>query len=498
MKKVIFSIGILTLIAKLTGFGREMALSYFFGASEVTDAYLIAVTIPTVIFNFIGLGLSSSYIPMYNLIKEKEGEERAFHFTNNFLNVLLFFCTIIYILGLIFTPSLIRIFASGFQGYVLELAIKYTKICFIGIYITVTVSVFSGFLQVNEKFYSVSLISVPMNIIYILGTYYASIKGDIYLPIISVIAIISQFSLLVFPIKKLKYRYKFFIDLKDSNLKRILFLSIPTIIGGSLDQINILVDKTISSKITIGGISVLNYAGKLNIAIIGLFISTIIVVLYPKISLFVVEGRYDSLKNSLKKTISGIILISVPLMFGILIFSYELIEIVFGRGAFSQENIQLTAQVLFYYTLGFLAIALRELITRVFYSLRDTKTPVFNSGVGIFLNIILNVILSRYLGLQGIALATSISAIITTILLGMRLERKYHLAIFEGVSLLFLKVFICSVGMAIIVFFIKYYFSSYSTYTLLIVSGITGVLSYVVFLLFSNIEEVNEILKLFK
>lgn len=498
MKKIIFSVGILTLISKLTGFGREVSLSYFFGASEITDAYLIAITIPTVIFNFVGIGLSSTYIPMYSSIKEAEGEREAVDFTNNFLNVLLFLCTIVYVLGLCFTPQLVRLFASGFQGEVLELAIKYTRICFIGIYITVLISVFSGFLHVNNRFYAVALMSVPMNIIYIAGTYYASIHGDIYLPIISVIAIVAQLVLLLIPIKKTGYAYAFSLRLKDKNLKRILLLSIPTIIGGSLDQINYLVDKTIASRISLGGISILNYAGKLNIAIIGLFVAGMIDVLYPRIAAVVAAEKYNLLKDYIKKTINIIFLISLPIIFGILVFSYEIIEVIFGRGAFTQEAIQLTAKSLFYYTLGFLAIALRALIVRIYYSLKDTKTPVLNSAIGILLNIALNIVLSKYLGLIGIALATSISLSVTTLLLSFNLERKYHFYLFEGTGLVFLKTLLCSIGMACLLVVIKHYFMASFSYLLLMTSAVIGIFSYSVLIAFSNIEEVNGLTKILK
>ena len=72
MKKIIFSIGIITLISKLTGFLRDLALSYYFGASEITDAYLIATSIPGTIFNLVGMGLISAYIPICSHLREKK------------------------------------------------------------------------------------------------------------------------------------------------------------------------------------------------------------------------------------------------------------------------------------------------------------------------------------------------------------------------------------------------------------------------------------------
>lgn len=70
MRKVFFGMGLIAIIAKISGFARELVLSYFFGASAITDAYIIALTIPTVIFNFVGVGFNSGYIPIYSMIKK--------------------------------------------------------------------------------------------------------------------------------------------------------------------------------------------------------------------------------------------------------------------------------------------------------------------------------------------------------------------------------------------------------------------------------------------
>ena len=91
MRKVFFGIGLIAIIAKISGFARELVLSYFFGASAITDAYIIALTIPTVIFNFVGVGFNSGYIPIYSMIKKRYGQEEAIKFTTNFLNLLFLF-----------------------------------------------------------------------------------------------------------------------------------------------------------------------------------------------------------------------------------------------------------------------------------------------------------------------------------------------------------------------------------------------------------------------
>ena len=107
-----------------------------------------------------------------------------------------------------------------------------------------------------------------------------------------------------------------------------------------------------------------------------------------------------------------------------MIFSEELVGLLFGRGAFTSETIEMTGNALFYYSIGMIAFGLRDILSRVYYALQDTKTPTIKDTVAVVLNIVLNIILSKYLGIGGLALATSISVIVGTGLLFITLKGK--------------------------------------------------------------------------
>lgn len=492
MKKVFFGIGLIAIIAKISGFARELVLSYFFGASAITDAYIIALTIPTVIFNFVGVGFNSGYIPIYSMIKKRYGQEEAIKFTTNFLNLLLVVCTVIYLFGMFFTAEIVKLFASGFSIETLEMATNFTRICFVGIYIVVIISIFSAFLQANGSYYVVAFLSVPMNLVYIIGTYIAYKKGIEYLPIFSVLAISIQLVLLYFPLKTNNYRYRFYLKINDNNIKRILYLSVPAIIGGSLEQINYLIDKTIASRVMVGGISILNYASRLNIAIIGILLSTVISILFPKISLLVSERKINELKLYIKKTVNLVIIFCLPLSLWIMVYSKEIIAVVFGRGKFDENMIYITSKCLFYYTSGFIFMVLREIVTKIYYSFKDTKTPVINSGIGIILNIVLNIVLSIYMGISGIAFATSISLVVTTILLTYKLKKKYGDFYIQEIIFTFLKVFVISIILVSLIYLIKQFLIEFNIFVQIIVPSVVVGILYLssIFFYFSEIKEI--------
>src|SRR4051794_8716772 len=112
MKKTVVILMLVTIISKILGFARDIVLSYFYGASDISDVYLISMTIPTVIFALIGKGISVGFIPMYTRIENSDGPDKALQYTNNVINLVLVICTIIFITGLIYTEPIVKLFAS--------------------------------------------------------------------------------------------------------------------------------------------------------------------------------------------------------------------------------------------------------------------------------------------------------------------------------------------------------------------------------------------------
>lgn len=494
MNKIIFLTIIITLISKLLGFSREIALSYFFGASGITDAYLVALSIPGV-FSFIGLALISGFIPLYGKIKNENSEKEALQFTNNFINLILIGAFIIYILGLFFTPQIVKIFAYGFDEETMNIAIKFTRICFLGLIFSLLVSVLSGFLQIYGKFLVTVAIGIPMNIFTILAIYLGAKYKLIFLPIFSLFSLISQFLFLYPFLKKYGYRYKFKFNYRDKNLKKIFFITTPVILGGGIEQINSLVDKTIASKVFLGGISVLNYATLLNTLVRNILILPVITVMFPIISNMVIKKQNVEIKRSMKEVLIYIFIILIPTFIFMLLFSKELVRFFFGRGAFSEKDILLTSKVLIFYSFGILAIGMRDFVTKIFYSFHDTKSSLISSIIGIVVNIILSVVLSKYFGIFGIAFATSVASWLSLFVLGTRLKNYILKFNYKYIFRVFLKILLLSIFIGVILKllynFMLVYFSFYFNFIFI---GFLGVIvyCYILFFIF-HIKELKKI-----
>lgn len=450
MKKTALIIMLLTIITKVLGFAREIILSYFYGASNITDAYLISTTIPGTIFAFIGAGIATSYIPIYSNVLKNDGEEYANKFTSNLISIILILCSFIVLTVLSFTGPIVKLFASGFDTETLKLAVAFTRIGIVSIYFSGLIFVIDGFLQIKGKFIPSIISGIPLSIVAILSIILSSQGNVMMLAIGNFCAILVQLLFLIPSIRKSGLRYSFNFRINDQYIKRMLLLSIPVIIGVSVNQINVLIDRTIASHLVVGGISAITYANRLNLFIQGIFVMSMATVFYPMISKMAAENEMKKLKATISEAITAISILVVPATVGSMVFSKEIVLILFGRGAFDQQAIEMTTSALFFFSLGMIGFGLREILTRAFYSLQDTKTPMVNAGIAVVLNIILNLILSRYLGLGGLALATSISGIFCTLLLFVNLRRKIGGFGIKQLSLSFMKILFASLLMGLV------------------------------------------------
>ncbi|MDK0574923.1 murein biosynthesis integral membrane protein MurJ [Clostridium perfringens] len=492
MQITIILMMIFSIMSKILGFMRDIILSYFYGASITSDAYLVALTIPTFVFSFIGMGIKTNYIPMYSKIKQNNGRDEADKFTNNIINHVIIMITFILIASLVFTNFIVKLFVSGFEGEILKTTILFTRICILGAYFYIIGYIFIGYLQINKKFIVVALIGIPYNIIIIMSIIISNFHGIIWLPIGSVLADFVQFFILGIFTYKQMFRYKVFLDKDNKYIKNFIILSIPVIIGVSVNQVNLLVDRTIASSIAIGGISAMTYANRLNMFVQTIIVSVIVTVIYPEISKLAVNKKFEELKIIVTNTINSTSLLIIPISIVTMIFSKPIVKLLFDRGAFDNKDVLVTSNILAFYSIGMIAFSIREIISRVFYSLQDTKTPMINAIFSMVVNIVLNIILSRYLGLPGLAIATSISAIISTAILVYNLKNKMELFNIKDVLKTILKIILSSIIMGIVSNRLYLYFLGYISYKLaLVLAIILGGIIYLTLIFFMKIEEIN-------
>ncbi len=492
MKRTTLAVMVITVFSKLVGFIREMVLSYVYGASGLTDAYLIAQTIPAVIFSFVSSGIATGFVPMYSRIVGERGKLEADRYTCNLSNALVLMAAIIVVFVLALTQPVVKLFASGFTGETLSLTVKLTRISIFAVFFTGLVNVFSGYLRLHDSFVVPSLVSFPFSFTIILSLF-ISAKTNIYvLGVGSVVATASQLVLCIPFLRKTGYTHRRILDFRDRDMKEMIFIALPVIVGAAVNEINVLVNRTLASRIAEGGISALNYANRLNGFVQGLFVVSVTTVLFPMISRMAAEGDLRGLKSYLAEAISMVNLLVIPATVGAMVFAREIVTLLFGRGAFTVEAVNMTASSLFYYSLGMVAFGLRDVLTRAFYALKDTRTPMINATIAVVINIVLNIVMSRFLGIGGLALATSISGIISALLMFVTLRKKIGPFGLKEVTTSFVKIASASILMGIVAYISFRFFRLFVSQNMALLAAIAvGTLIYGTLILFMKIPEVD-------
>jgi len=271
-------------------------------------------------------------------------------------------------------------------------------------------------------------------------------------------------------------------------------LIVPVLIGASVSQINFLIDRSFASNLGEGGISTLNFANKLNMFVYGVFGVAISTVVYTSLSKFSAQNNEENYNQTLIESINIMNLIMIPATIGMIVLRHPLVDIVFKHGAFDETSARLTAEVLLFYAPGILAYGIRDIINRAFYALQDTKTPMINSVIGLAINIVLNAVLVKYMGITGLALATTISAITTSLLLLFSFK-KIHKVSYRKISIAFVKVVASSaiMGIGVYLFYkaIAVYLGTSFVLRLLglLLSTVVGIIIYIVSIKIFRVEE---------
>lgn len=495
---------IVTLLCKILGFGRELILASIYGTSVYSDSYLIAMNIPTVIFSSIGAALSTTFIPLYFEVNNLNGEEKALRFANNVFNIVIIISIIMVTIGLVFTEPIVRMFAVGFEGETLKITIQFTRILIVGMLFIGLSNIMTAYLQINNSFNVPGMVSMPYNILIILSMIGSIWFGPHFMVWGTLLGIISQFLFQLPFAVKYSYKYQLYINIKDEYLKKMMILLGPVLIGVAVTQINVMIDKTLASTLSEGSISALNYANKLNEFVLGLFISSIAIVIYPMLSKLSSQENKTEIKKIITKSVNSIIILVLPISVGAIVLSKQIVSILFQRGAFDANATQMTSIALVMYSIGLIGFGLREILRRVFYSFKDTKTPVINGVLSMVINIVLNLILVKYMGHAGLALATSISSIICIFLLFISLNKKIGYFGQDKILKTMIKSLIASVVMGIV----TYYFSNiigsiikigFLGRVMSLIGSIgIGALVYGVIMIILKVEEIGDLINIIK
>ena len=423
-------VGGMTLISRILGFIRDVIIAHFFGASTSTDAFLIAFKIPNFMRRLFAEGaFSQAFTPVLSEYKTQRDTKAVKHLVNHVagnLGGILFLITII---GVILAPLLVLIFAPGFLQYQAkyDLTVAMLQITF-PYMLFIALTAFAGaILNTYGQFGVPAFTPVLLNLCLIGAAIWFTPYFDEPVMALAWAVFIAGFIQLGFQLpflSRLDLIPKPQFKQADEGVKRIYQLMIPALFGVSVSQINLLIDTLMASFLVTGSVSWLYYSDRLMefpLAVFGLALAT---VMLPDLSKSVARGDMQNYNKTLDWALRWVFLIAVPSMLGLIILASPMLTTLFNYGQFSDYDVMMTARSLIAYAFGLVGFVLIKVLASGFYSRQDTRTPVKIAVIAMITNMVLNLILIWPLAHAGLALATSLAALLNAGLLYRGLRQQ--------------------------------------------------------------------------
>lgn len=435
------TVGGLTLVSRVLGFGRDILLAAILGTGPVTEAFVVAFRFPNLFRRWFGEGaFNAAFIPLFAKKLEGEGRDAARAFAEQAMSGLTFILLLLSAACMIAMPWLMYVLAPGFADTPekFDLAVLMSRIAFPYLLCMSLVALMSGVLNTLGKFVESSMISVVLNLTLIaamliaLTLGYRNDRGAGLVMAWGIFAAgILQLGLLADGVRRNGLVPKLRRPRYNDDMRRLVTLGVPGIIAGGATQINIVIGGMIASWQD-GAVSYLYYADRLYelpLAIVGIAIG---VVLLPEVSRSLRAGDHAGVMDSQNRSLEFAMLLTVPAAMALAVIPFPIVSTLFERGQFRAADTLAVGAALAIFALGLPSFVLIKVFSPAFFAREDTRTPMRYAAVSLAVNTAGSIalfFLFRRMGLMphlGIAVATTVGGWLNALLLWSALKRQGH------------------------------------------------------------------------
>lgn len=420
--KTFIGVSFIIFISKAFGFARDIVLASVFGTTVLTDLFQAIVSLPSLLFSSIGNALSFANIPdLTYYLNHCSREERNRYLANLYAQVSLF-AALISLLGIVFAPALTKLIVPGMYGDVYQLAVLLTRIMMPTLLFVTLAYITAGVLQVHGYFLLSAAISIPFNFLIIASLL---LKGQdlVFLGYITTTGWLLQFLIQLPVLFKEKYNMRFKIDWQNEHTVNMFKQMLPILLGNSLLQLCLIIDRSFGTHLQEGTTAALGFGSTLFITITGVFIVALSTVIFPRISKYCLDGDYHLLRSILRYSFKMLVFILIPYLLLVVAFSQDIIALLYERGAFNAASTQLTATAFLCYSFAVIGYACQEIFNRVYYALKQFRTPMYASLVCLLLHFVLNLLFFKQLGIAGLALSTAAALLLYALIMGLMVHK---------------------------------------------------------------------------
>ena len=444
-------------VSRLFGLFRDIATTSLLGASVFHDIFVVTLKIPNLFRRFFAEGaFNQAFIPIYSEYQSENNEYVTKDFINalagNFLIILFVFTLLV----LLIAPIFILIFAPGFyiDDFKRDIATDTLRIMFPYLGLISLVAFAGGIQNTHGRFSLPASTPIIFNSCLIIAAIFIAPKYELPIYILAwgvVVAGLMQLFIQFFPLKQIDRLPVPKIDFHHPGTIKVFKLMIPAIIAGGILQINLLVDTIFASLLTTGSPTWLYVSDRLIQFPMGIFAIAIGTVLLPELSKLSSDQDKTKFIDRVKKGQRFVLFIGIPSFIGLAFCSVDLISTIFLRGEFGVGDVYQSSFSLIAFSFGLPFFMLMKVLTPTFFARKDTKTPMYIALISLMMNACLNYILAFTFGFGhiGIAIGSSISAIISVLILEIILIKQGIVVLHNPVNRFNLSVLVSSIFMIV-------------------------------------------------
>lgn len=408
----------MTMISRVFGFLRDMVTAQLFGAGAAFDAFSVAFKIPNFMRRLFAEGsFSQAFVPVLSEYQKQKSAEDIRNFINSMAGTLGLVLLIVTVLGMVLAPWIVRVFAPGFaaDGTRFDLAVSMLRITFPYLML-ISLTAFSGaILNTYSRYWVAAFTPVFLNLCMIAAAWWLS-------PLLSTPIKALAWGVFVAGLVQMIFQWPFLwrlrlaprpqVDFKNSGVTRVLKLMVPALFGVSVSQINLLLDTLFASFLIVGSVSWLYYSDRLMEFPLGVFGVAISTVILPHLSRHHASSSPQQYSLTLDWALRMVLLIGIPAAVVLATLSIPLLSTLFHYGRFDNYAVMMARKSLAMFAIGIAPCMLIKILAAGFYAKQNLRTPVRIGIVAMVANMVLNMLFIFPLAHAGIALATSLAALV--------------------------------------------------------------------------------------
>ncbi len=420
-----FILIVATLASKAMGFIRDVLIARYFGVSAQVDAFMVAVTIPTLVGGM-GFALSTAFIPAYRRALAEGGLNQGRQLAGGAIGVICAVSGLLVVVIIVFARRLVGLLAPGLASQSIILAAQIAQ------WLAPLVLGLNLFYMLGAVYNALEHFKIPAftdlisNVVVLLSLLWLSsvmgirslalgmMTGSFLVVVVMAVPIIRK-RVISFPAHPWR-----------SDVQHLVILAAPVFFIEVLSQAAALVENFFGARLGVGNIAALGFAKRLTVIMVSLLASNIARAVFPLLSKLVSEDKLTDAKDLFVKLSRQYALAFIPLSVVLMYFREDIIRLAFVRGAFGAEAAARTSAAFLYYSAGLTLAAAVSIFTRACYAFADTLMPLKAVALQLVVMVALNSFLVPALGIVGIALSTTLALVPGLVLMGTSLTRRFQ------------------------------------------------------------------------